>query len=136
MSTWFAASTGTLVSCETRTGSSLTPSRLAHSLESSQAGPDQCSPEPVVFSTSQGALARTPTRKAPAFLIASMRALFPGGGTSWACNGKAGDTNTARNNTARDRAKNASARILFGIIPFLPFVSCRLVDKLEKRNEF
>src|SRR5579863_1237059 len=64
MSTWFAASTGILVSCETSTGCSFTPSRLAYSSDSTQAGPDHCSP-PVVLSTSQGALASTATRSAP-----------------------------------------------------------------------
>jgi len=36
----------------------------------------------VVFSTSHGALASTPTRSTPAFLIASMRGLAPGAGTA------------------------------------------------------
>src|SRR5579872_6856717 len=127
MSTWFAASTGTLVSCETRTGSSLTPSRLAHSLESSQAGPDQCSPLPEVFSTSHGALARTPTRSAPAFLMASMRALFPGGGTSCARTWAAGDKNTARDNTAKERAKSAAAQATLGVLVGVIFVPPRFL---------
>src|SRR5437016_10295074 len=81
ISTWFDASTGTLVSWLTGTGSSLTFSRLAYSLASSHAGPLQASPDPVVFSTSHGALASTPTRRTPAFLIASIRGLVPGAGT-------------------------------------------------------
>src|SRR4029450_3588695 len=39
------------------------------------------SPDPDVFSTSHGALASTPTRSTPAFLIASIRELAPGAGT-------------------------------------------------------
>jgi hypothetical protein len=57
---------------------------VAYSFDSSQAGPDQCSPPPVVFSTSQGALASTATRSTPAFLMASMRGLLPCAGTSCA----------------------------------------------------
>src|SRR5580704_5842851 len=100
MSTWLAASTGILVSCDTSTGSSFTPRRLAYSLESSQAGPDQCSPPPVVFSTSQGALASTATRTTPAFLIASMRGLLPGAGTSCANAGNAAAVASARAETS------------------------------------
>src|SRR5215470_4429588 len=85
MSTWFEASTGTFVSWLTGTGSSLTSSRLAYSFASIHAGPLQVSPDPLVFSTSHGALASTPTRKMPAFLIASMRELAPGGGTPGVC---------------------------------------------------
>ena len=88
MSTWFDASTGTLVSWLTSTASSLTPSRRAYSLARSQAGPSQASPAPPpVFSTSQGELDSTPTRKAPDFLIASMRGLAPGAGTGCASAG-------------------------------------------------
>src|SRR5438132_11205637 len=83
MSTWFEASTGTLVSWLTGTASSFTLRRFAYSLASSHAGPLHASPAPeVVFSTSHGALARTPTRRTPAFLIASMRGLAPGAGTA------------------------------------------------------
>src|SRR5437667_4166664 len=82
MSTWFDASTGTLVSWLTGTGSSLTFSRLAYSLARSHAGPLHASPDPDVFSTSHGALASTPTRSTPAFLITSTRALAPGAGTA------------------------------------------------------
>src|SRR6516225_10964628 len=96
MSTWLAASTGILVSCDTSTGSSFTPRRLAYSSESSQAGPDQCSPPPVVFSTSHGALASTATRSTPDFLMASMRALLPGAGTSSASVGNVVDATSAR----------------------------------------
>src|SRR5215470_155997 len=85
MSTWFEASTGTFVSWLTGTGSSLTSSRLAYSFASIHAGPLQASPDPLVFSTSHGALASTPTRRTPAFLIASMRGLAPGGGTAGVC---------------------------------------------------
>src|SRR5215831_9957749 len=85
MSTWFEASTGTFVSWLTGIGSSLTSSRLAYSFASIHAGPLQVSPDPLVFSTSHGALASTPTRKTPAFLIASMRGLAPGGGTPGVC---------------------------------------------------
>ena len=70
MSTWFDASTGTLVSWETGTASSFTPSRRAYSLASVHPGPTHCSPLPVVFSTSQGGLASTATRNTPAFWIA------------------------------------------------------------------
>src|SRR5258708_9750166 len=88
-STWLAASTGTLVSCETRMGSSLAPSRLAYSWARVQAGPDHFSPVPLVFSTSHGAFASTATRKAPDFLMASIRGLLPGAGTSCAQAGAA-----------------------------------------------
>src|SRR5579862_7223556 len=130
MSTWFAASTGTLVSCETRTGSSLTPSRLAHSLERSQAGPDQCSPLPVVFSTSQGALARTATRNVPDFLIASMRALLPAAGTSWAH-----APGTGEKTIEKDSARSTLARP-FALVIFASPVSCILVDKFGEGNDF
>src|SRR5215472_18525384 len=82
MSTWFEARTGTFVSWLTGTGSSFTPNRFAYSCASSQAGPLQASPDPLVFSTSHGALASTPTRSTPAFLIASTRGLVPGAGTA------------------------------------------------------
>src|SRR5450631_2124009 len=82
MSTWFDASTGTLVSWLTGMASSFTPRRLAYSLASTHAGPLHASPVPDVFSTSQGALASTPTRNTPAFLIASTRGLVPGAGTA------------------------------------------------------
>src|ERR1700680_13451 len=81
MSTWFDASTGTLVSWLTGTASSFTFRRLAYSLASSHAGPLHAAPCPVVFSTSQGAFASTPTRRTPAFLMASIRGLAPGAGT-------------------------------------------------------
>src|SRR5271167_761827 len=86
ISTWFEASTGILVSCETSTGCSFTPSRFAYSSDSAQAGPDHCSP-PVVLSTSQGALASTASRSTPALWIASIRGLAPGAGTSCATAG-------------------------------------------------
>src|SRR6185369_16278356 len=73
---------GTLVSWLTGTASSLTLRRFAYSLASSHAGPLHGSPWPVVFSTSHGALASTPTRSTPAFLIASMRGLAPGAGVA------------------------------------------------------
>ena len=82
MSTWFDASTGTLVSWLTGTASSFTLRRFAYSFASSHAGPLHASPEPDVFSTSHGALASTPTRSTPAFLIASTRGLVPGAGTA------------------------------------------------------
>src|SRR5262245_10881379 len=81
MSTWFDASTGTLVSWLTGTASSLTFSRFAYSFARIHAGPLHASPWPDVFSTSHGALARTPTRSTPAFLMASTRGLVPGAGT-------------------------------------------------------
>src|SRR6478609_6224307 len=84
MSTWFDASTGTFVSWLTGTASSLTPSRFAYSLASSHAGPLHGSPVPLVFSTSHGAFASTPTRSTPDFLIASTRGLEPGAGTGTA----------------------------------------------------
>src|SRR6185312_11778626 len=84
MSTWLDASTGTLVSWLTGTACSFTPSRFAYSLASSHAGPLHASPCPVVFSTSHGAFASTPTRSTPAFLIASTRGLVPGAGTGTA----------------------------------------------------
>src|ERR1700692_1941008 len=80
MSTWFDASTGTLVSWLTGTASSFTFRRLAYSFASTHAGPLHVSPDPEVFSTSHGALASTPTRSTPAFLIASIRGLAPGAG--------------------------------------------------------
>jgi hypothetical protein len=83
-STWLLASTGTLVSWLTNTGCSFTPSNFAYSLLSIQAGPDQASPAPLVFSASHGRLASTPTRSTPAFLMASTRALAPGAGASCA----------------------------------------------------
>ena len=89
MSTWLEASTGTLVSCETSTGSSLTLRRRAYSLARIQAGPDQASPPvPVVFSASQGRLASTPTFSTPAFRMASMRGLAPAAGGSCASAGE------------------------------------------------
>src|SRR4029434_341474 len=81
MSTWFDASTGTLVSWLTGTASSFTLRRFAYSFANSHAGPLHVSPDPEVFSTSHGALASTPTRSTPAFLIASIRGLAPGAGT-------------------------------------------------------
>src|SRR4029450_6495499 len=98
MSTWFDASTGTLVSWLTGTASSFTFRRLAYSFASSHAGPLHVSPDPDVFSTSHGALASTPTRSTPAFLIASIRALAPGGGTGTSAlvvRAKASTTNPA-----------------------------------------
>src|SRR5690349_24715224 len=84
MSTWLDASTGTLVSWLTGTATSLTPRRFAYSLARSHAGPLHASPCPLVFSTSHGAFASTPTRSTPAFLIESMRGLVPGAGTATA----------------------------------------------------
>src|SRR3954471_16488133 len=115
MSTWFDASTGILVSCETSTGSSFTFRRLAYSFARSHAGPDQCSPPPVVFSISHGAFASTPTRKAPAFLMASTRGLLPGAGTSWAIAAEARVINPA----TASRPFNAE------FITCLPFSSTR-----------
>src|SRR3984885_8966459 len=88
MSTWLEASTGTLVSCDTATGWSFTSNRRAYSLASVQPGPDHCSPLPLVFSTSHGGLASTPTRKTPAFWIAWTRGL-PVGTASSALTGAA-----------------------------------------------
>src|SRR3977135_2325235 len=79
ISTWFEASTGTFVSWLTGIGSSLTLRRRAYSCASIQAGPLHASPWPDMFSISQGALASTPTRSAPAFRIASARELGYGG---------------------------------------------------------
>src|ERR1700745_3312878 len=84
LSTLLAASHGPFVSWETKIGCNFTTRRSAYSLAKIQAGPDQCSPEPVVFSTSQGALASTPTRSAPALRMASTRGLSPGAGGSCA----------------------------------------------------
>src|SRR4029434_10493262 len=84
MSTWFDASTGTLVSWLTGTASSFTLRRFAYSFANSHAGPLHVSPDPEVFSTSHGALASTPTRSTPAFLIASIRGLAPCAGTGTA----------------------------------------------------
>src|SRR6516165_3590812 len=114
MSTWLAARTGTLVSCDTSTGSSFTPRRLAYSSDSSQAGPDQCSPPPVVFSTSQGALASTATRSTPAFLMASTRALLPGAGTS--CAGTGSDVAA----TSARPASTACSRVMI-VLPLVGF---------------
>src|SRR5438105_9538891 len=93
MSTWFDASTGTLVSWLTGTASSFTLRRLAYSLASSHAGPLHAAPCPVVFSTSQGAFASTPTRSTPAFLIAAIRGVAPGAGTGTSA--KAGTHNAS-----------------------------------------
>src|SRR6266702_5931878 len=82
ISTWLEASTGTLVSCETATAWSFTLNRRAYSLASVQPGPDHCSPLPLVFSTSHGGLASTPTRKTPAFWIAWTRGLLVGTASS------------------------------------------------------
>ena len=97
MSTWFDASTGTFVSWLTGTASSFTPRRFAYSFASSHAGPLHASPDPpVVFSTSHGALASTPTRSTPAFLMASTRGLAPGAGTgTCASAGNATSVNSA-----------------------------------------
>src|SRR6185369_4134404 len=84
---------GTLVSWLTGTASSLTLRRFAYSLASSHAGPLHASLPPVVFSTTHGALASTPTRSTPAFWMASMRGLAPGAGTAtWASAGHASAT--------------------------------------------
>ncbi|MNL34341.1 hypothetical protein D3C87_1563100 [compost metagenome] len=81
MSTWLAASTGTLVSCETGMAVSLTPSWRAVSLASNHAGPLQASPLlPDTSWISQGAFCSTPTRSSPALRIASTRGLWPGAG--------------------------------------------------------
>src|SRR5207237_9918547 len=98
MSTWFDASTGTLVSWLTGTASSFTFRRLAYSFANTHAGPLHASPDPEVFSTSHGALASTPTRSTPAFLIASIRGLAPGAGTgtsAFVVNVKASTANPA-----------------------------------------
>src|SRR5215467_13175624 len=118
MSTWFEASTGTFVSWLTGTGSSLTSSRLAYSFASIHAGPLQVSPDPLVFSTSHGALASTPTRKTPAFRIASMRGLVPGGGTPGACASAA---------TAKNVLTSAPAN------PFVVLVMAMLSSCLPRR---
>src|SRR5438876_287873 len=60
-----AARIGTLVSWLTGTISSLTPRRLAYSSASTQAGPENCAPLPVVFSGSQG---NSPIAAAPRVL--------------------------------------------------------------------
>src|SRR3954452_5871469 len=73
---------GTLVSWLTGTMSSLTPRRLAYSFASTQAGPENCGPLPLVFSGSHGNSPIAAARSAPRFLIASMVGLLPGGGTS------------------------------------------------------
>src|SRR4030095_2308670 len=101
ISTWFDASTGTFVSWLTGTASSFTPRRLAYSCARSQAGPLHCSPEPDVFSTSHGALASTPTRSTPAFLIASTRGLVPGAGTATSATLDAATMNSAIVKTER-----------------------------------
>src|SRR6266404_5915359 len=102
MSTWFDASTGTLVSWLTGTTSSFTLRRLAYSLASSHAGPLHAAPCPVVFSTSQGAFASTPTRSTPAFLIASIRGLAPGAGTGTSA--KAGTHNASASSSTKLRS--------------------------------
>src|SRR5215470_13795680 len=124
MSTWFEASTGTFVSWLTGTGSSLTSSRLAYSFASIHAGPLQASPDPLVFSTSHGALASTPTRKTPAFLIASMRGLAPGGGTPGVCASAA----TAKNAPASAPANRFIVLVmamLFSCFPRRPLAAGR-----------
>src|SRR5262252_4478331 len=124
MSPWFEASTGTFVSWLTGTGSSLTSSRLAYSFASIHAGPLQASPDPLVFSTSHGALASTPTRKTPAFLIASMRGLAPGGGTPGVCASAA----TAKNAPASAPANRFIVLVmamLFSCFPRRPLAAGR-----------
>src|SRR5258706_16285247 len=76
-----AARIGTLVSWLTGTISSLTPRRLAYSSASTQAGPENCAPLPVVFSGSQGNSPIAAARSTPFFLIASTVLLAPGAGT-------------------------------------------------------
>ena len=73
---------GTLVSWLTGTISSLTPSRLAYSSASTQAGPENCGPLPVVFSGSHGNSPMAAKRSTPRSLISSMVGLLPGAGTS------------------------------------------------------
>src|SRR5882724_11832429 len=102
MSTWFDASTGTLVSWLTGTASSFTFKRLAYSLASSHAGPLHAGPCPVVFSTSQGAFASTPMRSTPAFLMASIRGLAPGAGTGTSA--KAGAHSASASSSAKLRS--------------------------------
>src|SRR5678816_3057622 len=103
MSTWFDASTGTFVSWLTGTACNLTPSRFAYSLARSHAGPLHASPVPVVFSTSHGALASTPTRSTPAFLIASIRGLAPGAGTGTAATAVAASDAASHPTNARPK---------------------------------
>src|SRR5438309_6561404 len=102
MSTWFDASTGTLVSWLTGTASSFTFKRLAYSLASSHAGPLHAGPCPVVFSTSQGAFASTPMRSTPALLMASIRGLAPGAGTGTSA--KAGAHSASASSSAKLRS--------------------------------
>src|SRR5215208_2793872 len=82
MSACPVATIGTFVSWLTGTVSSLTPSRLAYSLARYHADPSNGSPEPEVFSFSQGNSPRTATRRVPLDLISSMRLLVPGAGGS------------------------------------------------------
>src|SRR5436190_8754666 len=103
MSTWWDASTGTLVSWLTGAASSFTFKRLAYALASSHAGPLHAGPCPLVFSTSHGAFASTPTRSTPAFLMASIRGLAPGAGTGTSA--KAGTHKTSASN-AKLRSKH------------------------------
>src|SRR5258705_2446675 len=77
-----AARIGTLVSWLTGTISSLTPRRLAYSSASTQPGPENCGPLPVVFSGSQGNSPIAAARSTPFFLMASTVLLVPGAGTS------------------------------------------------------
>src|SRR5690242_6661346 len=109
MSTWFDASTGTFVSWLTGTACSFTPRRFAYSCASSQAGPLQASPWPLVFSTSHGALARTPTRSTPAFLIASIRGLVPGAGTGTSASTEPAHANANSAHRARKTARDIIA---------------------------
>src|SRR5260370_22831 len=102
MSTWFDASTSTLVSWLTETASSFTIKGWAYWLESRHAGQRHASPRPVVFSTSQGAFASTPTRSTPAFLMASIRGLAPGAGTGTSA--KAGAHNASASSSAKLRS--------------------------------
>src|SRR5262245_29006249 len=73
---------GTLVSWLTGTTSSLTPSRFAYSSASSQAGPENCGPLPLVFSGSHGNSPMAATFSTPRCLMASIFGLCPGAGTS------------------------------------------------------
>src|SRR2546423_5681076 len=103
MSTWFDASTGTLVSWLTGIASSFTFSRLAYSLARSHAGPLHAAPCPVVFSTSHGAFASTPMRSTSAFLMASIRGLVPGAGTGTSARTGAHSTSA---HSARQRTRH------------------------------
>src|SRR5262252_6238437 len=98
--------------------SSFTPSRLAYSLASSQAGPENGSPLPVVFSGSQGNSPIAAAFKTPRALILSMVGLWPGAGTSLAAQAEEAASSAATPAQASPRTTREIA------IVYLPQFDC------------